>query len=163
MKKDNDYFHYLLGKVNAFNRERICKFLYGIEFTWDDTIPLEFVRAEKGTELRLHYFYETGRHTSLDGEECRVLELLVALAIGMDNVMSLPGEERPGQWFEEMIENLGLDGDNSKNLSRIVRWMSRTYEKDGSGGLFPLKNSGGVDQRRQSLWNQANAYLVERM
>jgi hypothetical protein len=67
-----------------------------------------------------------------------------------------------------MIKNLGLDQfddqipydweDVDEALSALIY---RTYDRDGTGGLFPLTHPE-EDQRKVEIWYQLNAYLLER-
>jgi len=80
-------------------------------------------------------------------------------------------EKTVSEWFWILIDNLGLiccDNDayftNSKVGSdvpeTIGRMLSREYEADGEGGLFPLKNPK-KDQRRIEIWYQMTSYILE--
>ena len=96
-----------------------------------------------------------------------MLEMLVALADRMSYYAD-------GDWFWEMIENLGLLPYNDSNfyddkyvgnysVSRIlVTFLGRKYLKNGTGGLFPLQHTR-KDQRRVELWYQMCEYLEEKV
>jgi hypothetical protein len=48
-----------------------------------------------------------------------------------------------------------------KNVNQILtNLVERTYQKNGKGGLFPLKQPA-KDQRRVEIWYQMAAYLNE--
>lgn len=97
-------------------------------------------------------------------------DVLVALSYRIEHeVMTDPDEgDRTAKWFWCMIDNLGLrnislDIDSPEESSihdAIDRLKDRTYDQNGSGGLFPLKGKK-TDQRRVGLWNQAQAWLAQ--
>jgi hypothetical protein len=129
-------------------------------------------RAEDGINLR----YRFGREYSypdamieayLDIRPCSVLEMMTALAIRCeDHLMSDPDiGDRTGQWFWNMLVNLGLGPmDDAKfdryQVDRILeRFLERRYERNGKGGLFTVNN--GFDMRGTEIWYQMNYYLRE--
>ena len=71
---------------------------------------------------------------------------------------------RMGQWFWDMIENLGLESmDNSQFNAAytddvIFRFMERKYKRNGEGGLFTI-NHCKYDMRNVEIWYQLNWYL----
>lgn len=94
-----------------------------------------------------------------------MLELLIVLSRFLAFEMDDPAK----LWFWHLVEELGLERYHDRNyddhiseevsetLSRVI-W--RTYEPDGKGGLFPLRDPK-EDQRKVELWYQLNAYLLE--
>jgi hypothetical protein len=67
------------------------------------------------------------------------------------------------------MRNAGLDAfddgnfdtmDDSEVMKILDRIIERTYQRNGVGGLFPLKRDK-KDQRKVELWYQMNAYLIE--
>ena len=72
--------------------------------------------------------------------------------------------DRTGQWFWGMIVNLGLGAmtDNRYDEKRVDdildRFLSRTYDPDGRGGLFTVRNCD-VDMRKVEIWKQLLLYL----
>jgi len=92
-----------------------------------------------------------------------MLEMLIALS----QRLSFEGEGKSRRWFWHLIENLNLNIYNDKHgvpfeevnaiLDRVI-W--RTYNRDGSGGLFPLRRAAR-DQRKIEIWYQMSAYLLE--
>ena len=107
-------------------------------------------RAADGIELRGRFAEEAGYYYPDIREElggdCRVLEMMVALADRMEN--GILGDwrygNRIGLWFWTMVDNLGLldfDDDNFDEwevTSRIETFMDRKYEPDGAGSLFKI-------------------------
>ena len=164
------YFRWLLGKVELRSDTRysiLCEQLFHTEFRWDLTIDLDADRAENGMALRIIYHEETGLHANMNGEPCNILEMLVALSIAMEEIMGDVDDCHPGRWFAEMIYNLDLadmtDDNYTPNvvINNVGNWMSRNYDKNGRGGLFPLR-SRCKDQRKAPIWEQAGNYLSEK-
>jgi hypothetical protein len=161
------YFKWLVNKVNAKSEDvPLLHFLFTEEFWWDPSIPTDSSRAEDGIDLRALYFDETDEDFDLD-EPCTVLEMLIALALRIErDIMGEPGYDYPERWFWTMIKNLGLSDERGGLFSEnycsnvIENWLSRKYDSNGYGGLFPLKYPHS-DQRKIPIWDQMSAYLNE--
>lgn len=138
--------------------------LYHKEFIW--LVPNDDNRAEDGRLLRVEFLDNSG----ITGEDpnwmelgCSMLEMLIALA----RRLSFEDDATPSAWFWRLLENLGLEIYNDRVgvpgplVDEILdRVIMRTYDSDGSGGLFPLKNPS-EDQRNVEIWYQLSAYLLE--
>jgi len=147
--------------VNTYNN--LFMDLYSCDFTWPRTVPGDANRAEDGLRLRSDLNYYD------DLKPCSILEMLIALAIRMENdIMHNPEEgDRTGLWFWEMLSSMGLSTQNDRNYdpayvnSCIERFIRREYDADGSnGGIFVLSNPR-KDLRYVEIWYQAMWYLVE--
>lgn len=167
---DELYFRWLysqVGSVNSRDPERnywkILRKLFTREFVW--IVPNDDNRAEDGRDLRLDFLDE---HDIRDVDPnwmhlgCSMLELLV----GLSRRLSFEAEGEPRTWFWHLMQNLGLNNYNDytpfseQEIDEILdRVIWRTYERNGSGGLFPLKKTR-KDQRRVELWYQLCAYLL---
>lgn len=138
--------------------------LYTMEFVW--IVPNDDNRVADGVYLRNEFLDESG--ISLPDESwmvlgCSFLEMLIALS----RRLSFEAEGEPLDWFWHLITNLQLTEWNdtrkfpaeeiTEKLNAVI-W--RTYDPDGSGGLFPLKNPT-EDQRCVEIWYQLNAYLLQ--
>lgn len=176
---DNDYFHWLCSLVEADDERRpyiyLMRELFETEFSDETTIliPHDDNRIEEGLAIRRAYLDDhdgRGRkHIVLVGP-CSLLEVMIALAYRMEEIISSYDYI---VWFWEMIANLELldyDDDRFKNLSlieeemlgtTICRLLTRTYDRNGDGSLFPM-NHAKRDMRKTELWYQMNNYLVER-
>jgi hypothetical protein len=139
-------------------------------------------READGHELREQYMSEIGFTKYLDISEiegCSVFEMMLGLAYRIAYEMDTlkePYNDDEGRlksvryWFWVMIYNLKLDlysddkfviNNGMYSVDRILETLlRRTYNRNGSGGLFPLKRST-VDQRKVELWYQMCAYLNE--
>lgn len=171
---DELYFTWLYGQVGSVEIRnpsktywKLFKHLFTKEFVW--IIPNDDNRAEDGRDLRYEFIDD---HPKLNGRVpadwmdigCSMLELL----IGLSRRLAFEGEGEPRSWFWVLIENLGLENcndnavipdDDIDDILDQVIW--RTYNRNGSGGLFPLKRAA-ADQREIELWYQMSAYLLER-
>lgn len=166
---DELYFDWLYAlvcsdtKKSAKTHYKMLEQLFFKEFVW--TIVNDVNRAEDGKELRSEFLAEQ-RLLGTDGFKhlgCSMFELLVALS----RRLSFVTDGEPRYWFWVMIKNAGLYGYNDGmvlNVDRVDeildRIIWRTYSPDGRGGLFPLGNNDGEDQRDIELWYQMSAYLL---
>lgn len=143
--------------------------LYHTEFTW--TIDKDQNRANDGVSLRYDHFareFDIDDHTIDDNLNfpCSVLEMMVALAIRCEQtIMDNPDYgNRTGQWFWDMIGNLGLGGmfddifDPVYVKEVVDTFLQRQYSSDGVGGLFHI-NDCDEDLRDVEIWCQLCWYL----
>jgi hypothetical protein len=174
---DELYFKWLYRQVSSprlRNPARtywsLLRQLFRKEFVW--LVPNDDNRVEDGRDLR--YEFLDGNGVDRDHEwlsvECSMLEML----IGLSRRLAFEAEEgEPRDWFWTMLENVDLRQysdayyDRSSSASDrevnyiLERVIWRHYERDGSGGLFPL-NAARQDQRKVELWYQSAAFLLER-
>lgn len=74
--------------------------------------------------------------------------------------------DRTGQWFWNMIVNLGLgnmsdDNFNKQYVKKIIKnFLDRHYEKNGKGGLFMIE-APSKDMRDIEIWYQMCMYLIQ--
>lgn len=142
------------------------------ETDFEYILPMDGNRAEDGTDLRYRFAYENNYSPAmiaryLDDCPCSVLEMMVALAIRCeDHIMDDPEiGNRTGQWFWNMIVNLGLGGmtDSHYDEDRVDEildiFMMRKYKRNGEGGLFKVDRHG--DMRGVQIWYQMCLYLED--
>jgi hypothetical protein len=128
-------------------------------------------RYEDGIDLRYRFGYAENIGSTLiadylDDRPCSVLEMLIALSIRLEeHIMNDPAiGDRTGQWFWNMIANLGLGSMDDAKFDRkcaediIQRFLNRDYERDGKGGLFTIEHCK-EDLRNVEIWYQACWYL----
>ena len=162
------YFDWLVDLVNADDLLRLCEIMDGLDFTW--TIPLDENRVEDAFDMRELYSDDTGCDSGRQPVSCSLFEIVVAMAYRCDRDVMYDAYigHRYSVWFHYFIENL-FDGkarnaemylDEDEIVDICVRFMNRDYERDGSGGMFPIKHDRR-DQRRVQLWLQMNLWLVE--
>lgn len=158
------------GSVKIKNPSRtywsLLRLLYRKEFVW--IIPNDDNRVEDGRDLRYEFLEDQGLDEDDDQEwlglGCSMLEMLIALS----RRFAFEAEGEPADWFWLIIRNLDLNQYTDKvhfptdeideRLNAVI-W--RTYNSDGSGGLFPLQWPER-DQRDVEIWYQLSAYILER-
>lgn len=159
-----------VGVVSNRNPKRsfwgLTKQLYKTPYSW--IIHDDKHRGEDGKELRRKFIEDCDIQdieVNWLQDQCSVLEMLVGLACraGFDT------NEETGDWLWRFLTNLNLQGYNDRVYTALVmkevdvivqRWLNRTYEKNGVGGLFPL-NHARQDQTQIKIWYQLQAYLLE--
>ena len=172
----NKYFEWLFGLVceKRFAREvsyrKLLTSLHNTEFIF--SIPMDRNRASDGVNLRYRFAMSQGYDDIPDlimeylKGPCSILEMMVALAIRCEEeTMDDPTlGDRTGQWFWEMVTNLGLGSMTDKRFDRdfvddtINIFLNRDYEPDGKGGLFQIRNCKD-DMRNVQIWSQLCRYL----
>lgn len=169
-----DYFGWLYGltgesstRSTSKTHMSLCRQMHMKPFRWyvrnDDN------RNADAKDLRLEFLDEfrirdeDDRWLNLDAS---VLEVLIALS----RRLAFESYSSAEEWFWKMIENLGLQHYSDAIYRRetgereveevLERLLERTYGRDGTGGLFPLRRPHS-DQRRVEIWYQKEAYLLE--
>lgn len=168
----NEYFNWMYDLVCGHKRvsyRKLMSRLHDIEFTY--TIPMDGNRAEDGINLRYRFGQECEYDdfiiaAYLDDKPCSVLEMIVALAIRLEeHFMDDPDVgNRVSQWFWEMIDSLGLSRMNDsrfdmKEVDDIIDiFLNREYKRNGEGGLFTIEHCDR-DLRSVEIWYQMCWYL----
>lgn len=174
----NEYFDWMYNLVfdkKYFKGESYRKLLRHL----DDTefiyiLRMDANRAIDGTELRYRFAYEnqyldtTMIAEYLDYRPCSVLEMMVALVLRCEEETMSNSDigNRTGQWFWDMIVNLGLgsmddiDYDPLYTDNVLDRFLHREYEPNGDGGLFTVENCR-IDLRTVEIWYQMWLHLGE--
>lgn len=168
---NSDYFEWMYDFVcgdrfaKSISYRQLLTFLHDVEFV--HFVPHDENRAVDGVNLRYHFCL---LHKCEDLEQyltgpCSVLEMMIALAIRCENIMDNPEiGDRTGQWFWNMITNMGLGAMHDNNFNEwlvndvVSRFLNREYEPDGRGGLFTVKN-WNRDMRTAEIWHQLMAYM----
>ncbi len=172
---NKEYFEWMYqlvckeGYSKRLSYRKLLTHLHNTEFIY--IISMDGNRAEDGIDLRYRFGYEHKYEHPiiaeyLDDRPCSVLEMLTALAIRCEeHIMDDPDMgNRTGQWFWNMISNLGLSSlddtrFDSRYLNRIItRFLNREYKRNGEGGLFTVKNCKH-DLRTVEIWYQMCWYL----
>ena len=171
---ENDYFEWLYNLVcekrysHSTSFRKLLMHLHGTEFVY--SIPMDENRAQDGIALRWRFIYDNEYPTrvldDLDGP-CSILEMMIALSFKCEDFMDDPAiGDRFEQWFWHMIVSLGLGAMTDDFFNRgeveesIRRFLDRTYESNGKGGLFTIRNCN-QDLRRVEIWRQMCWYLDE--
>lgn len=169
---DESYFTWLYSLVADVRTRKgprtywnLLRKLFCIEFAW--VVARDDNRAEDGRELRFEWAQLENSEIDPDWATlgCSFLEMLIGLARRLD----FQTEQGVEYWFWHLIGNMGLLGHNDRSRfleedieDRINAIMFRTYDPDGNGGLFPLRQTDR-DQRQVEIWYQLNEYLLQDM
>jgi hypothetical protein len=171
------YFNWLYDQVFRVRDEEspisyvmVCTQMHAIHF--NDSVPNDDNRTRDAEQLR-YEFISTFRGVEVQDfadlhslGKSTIFEVLIGLARRCDYIVEIG----PAQWFGIFLENLGLmkysDANfvprDSLRIDRILRTFNdRTYSPSGRGGLFPLGQNNGNDQRHSELWFQMSAYMTE--
>ena len=135
--------------------------MHNFEFVW--FVPNDDNRIQDGLDLRQEFL--NGSRPKIKLEGVTMLEIVVALS----RRAAFIGGGREGWWAWQLIKNLKLnkmsDPLTEQQAQRIddilyaVVW--RTYERNGKGGFFPLKDAL-EDQTKVEIWYQLNTYVIEK-
>lgn len=135
-----------------------------------ETPFVSLVSRDKSRESDARDLREMLGGPSLADRPISVLEVLIGLAHRLEDqiMINYAYGDRTGQWFWEMMVNIGLGGmkdsnyDESHVAKAMSRFMNRQYNYDGSGGGAFVVKDPRRDMRETELWYQANWYLSER-
>jgi len=157
------------GYSKRLSYRKLLDRLHDTEFIY--IIGMDSNRAEDGIDLRYRFGYEHKYEhsiiaTYLNDLSCSVLEMLIALSIRCEeHIMDDPDiGNRTGQWFWNMIVNLGLGSMTDEKFDiryvdeTISKFLNRKYKRNGDGGLFTVNNYK-YDLRTVEIWYQMCWYL----
>jgi hypothetical protein len=167
---EETYFNWLYNKVAhvdvptpSLTYYTLLRDLHSTEFVW--LIPGDDNRAQDGMDIRREFLTQAFLQQDPPWMSigCSVLEMLIAFS----RTAEFETDVEARIWFWIFMANLRLDSlnDAKRDISRRVanvmdRFIWRTYNPDGNGGLFPLKYPEH-DQRTVEIWYQFCAYLSE--
>lgn len=166
---EETYFNWLYTKVASTetptpsnNYIRLLRELHSSEFVW--VVSGDDNRAEDGKDLRKDFLRQAHIHDpEFEAFECSILEMLVAFSL----IAEFDTLASSREWFWVMLDNLGLADLNDASYRRntnirpiLDRFIWRTYNRLGVGGLFPLKASQN-DQRKVEIYYQFCEFLME--
>lgn len=173
---DEAYLTWLYSLVSSVqntnpsnNHWNLLRVLYSTAFS--GFVPNDDNRSADGKDLRIEFLQTTGYplhdpYGTWFDLDCSIFEMILALARRAAFEDESLGS--PVEWFWRMIHNLELDSYtddifeiaiHEEVIEVLDRLNRRTYSRNGSGGLFPLKSTK-VDQRNVELWTQMSAYLL---
>lgn len=183
---DELYFEWLCEMVEGHKYYYLLNHLHTIPFVW--LIPNDDNRLSDGLALRQSYCenlnFDIFSEEILGENPCSVLEMLVALAIRMADMIADPEEDICiHEMFFRMLSNLDLTRFDDRNYvgvedckdgfaqqalrqdmsfvdHKINIFLSRKYHFDGFGGLFPLIFTE-EDQRKVEIWYQMTEYVMQ--
>lgn len=165
------YFDWLVAKVTDPHARtpsqtywKLLHELHSHEFIWN--APRDDNRAQDGVNLRGEFLTQSGMEADPEwfNVGCSIFEMIYALC----RQAAFQDGRKPFEWFWEIMENLGLAELNDASsiqpddVEQVVdRLIWRTYDTNGAGGMFPLRNPF-FDQRKVEIWYQLEEYLGER-
>ena len=167
----NKYIRWILKEVGCGPEDMkkyklLFKQLFETEFTW--IIPRDDNRLSDGLRLRRDFDRQFDTYISDSDYPCSVLEMLIALAIRMENdILGDPTDEHPEKWFWIMLDNLGLLGysdavfgsiASAEINEKVQKFLAREIDRDGKGGIFPIKGTKN-DQRKVEIWYQMQEFI----
>ena len=171
MRSSKDpYFDWLCIMINNRNYTELVRYLHQTEFR--ARLPADQNRGMDGMHLRVDFMERHGAFGSATNRgPCTMLEFLIGVAKHMSFLMhGNESDHRTAYYFWVLIRNLGLDKCTDENWhavngefyadDAIDRVLNRQYDRNGKGGLFPLKHST-QDQRKVEIWYQMHAWLGE--
>ena len=157
------YFRWLVDQVNLGTNvnkyEGLFRRFHSRAFYWD--VPNDDNRIGDALEVRRE-FWGPGNPIPRDGVS--VFEVIIARSRRLE--FQAGGERELWAW--QLFQNLGLGRmfdpltvrNERKIDDTIEALMFRTYERDGTGGFFPLKHAK-EDQTKIEIWYQMSAYIIE--
>lgn len=168
---ENLYFNWLCAKVIDIRNFHpsdtyweLFKKLHRTEFIW--LIPNDDNRVMDGKELRKEFILQADIPDDPDWRTlipCSILEMLIAFSRRAEFMTDIPSVD----WFWEFITNLGLrDFDDGSDLDPeeideiLYQFVWRTYDGDGLGGMFPIRNPRR-NEKDIEIWFQFCEYLVD--
>ena len=169
---EEQYFQFLKSQVQNINHHNLLNCLHNIDFY--GLVPNDDNREIDGIKLREIFDTHERRGGTApflcQAKPCTMLEMLIGLAYRMENELSI-GQNNPimPECFWILIANLGLDwaddsvfqpSDELIIQNRVLTVISRSYMRNGNGGLFPLRRAV-QDQRKVEIWYQMSAWILE--
>lgn len=167
------YFNWLISKVSAdiFQYSKLLTILFNVNFV--PIVEGDKNRAADGTYLRILYAREINVDKSiieqgLNTPECTVLEMMVALAIRMENDIMYDDRlnDRTYLWFNQMLISMDLVNQIDINFNenyvyqRLTDFINRNYDSNGYGSLFTIRNvNNQIDMRQYEIWQQMQIYV----
>lgn len=158
------YFEWLASQIKIEQHihsdyDSLFRYLHSREFVW--VVPNDDNRIVDALSLRREFWGEGNRYPR-DGVS--TLEVILALSRRLEFIAG--GEKEV--WAGQLIKNLKLDRmwdpislrklHRMEDIVNTLIW--RTYDRDGTGGFFPLRNVE-EDQTKVEIWYQMNAYINE--
>lgn len=176
-RKIKSYFDWLCERVGIQDKHikdsSAIDILYMTTFSvcekYHKQVALDESRIEDALSMREKFTNDSDFQPIFDARfllgvglsDVSIFEVMVALADRM--VYNCSDSIDRSEAFFIMFKNLfsGVDENDSEKLSeRVKNFLDREYGKDGSCGLFPLKNPK-KDQRKVEIWYQMMAYIIE--
>lgn len=171
MVKDDEklYFEWLVERIKGKYYEELLEKLYSLPFVVDEH-DRDHSRMVDGAKLREDYKKSNRRlvasgRVAFPREACTFLEMLIALAYRLDDdvMYEVKFGDRTVDWFWIFIENMQMSDATNEHwnlhwdryvTNRYRKIMKHTYGRDGSGGMFIVKERPDDDMRDIDIWRQ---------
>lgn len=153
----------------SVSHRQLLQHLHNVEFVY--ILERDKNRAEDGIYLRYrfgdeHQIDDETIHLCFGNNPCSVLEMLVALVVRCEDIMSEPAiyGDRVSLWFWTMLDNLGISYMDNYNYNYnevndvLFIFLNRRYSFDGKGGLFTVHNPK-QHMANVEIWYQMCWYL----
>lgn len=163
------FYNWIISKVYRPEYDSLFRALWNAEFV--AVMELDNNRLYDGIDLRYRFATENNIPLSLvdielDYECCSVLEMMVALALRIEETIMSDDDygDRTSTWFWMMVKSLGLYYCTNENFqdefvnSTISRFINRDYDSNGNGGLFTVSRPDR-DLRYVEIWYQMCMFL----
>jgi len=164
------YFNWLYHKLASVDVPTpsltfytLLRELHNTEFVW--SVQGDDNRAQDGLDIRREFFRNSFVVMDSYWEHigCSTLEMLFGLSRRGEFNTSMSARD----WFWLLLDNLHLaqlsdarSGVSNKVQKTIDIFLSRKYQANGFGGLFPLKRPI-QNQQEVEIWYQFHAYIYE--
>jgi|RhiMethySRZTD1v2_1073278.scaffolds.fasta_scaffold50445_2 hypothetical protein len=165
-QRDHEYFDWLTSQIaiperNPNTYHGLFERMHETEFLF--TVIGDDNRVQDARDLRVQFSHGSWRAPR---RPISVLEILIAVSRRTAFICGGIAEE----WAWNLLENLKLNKASDPlgrgKLNRIDETLEaliwRTYEYNGRGGFFPLRDPK-EDQTKVEIWFQMNAYALEIM
>lgn len=177
------YYEWILTQLDPDGVSEEVAYIGGLLHAcpFERRVGLDINRAKDGANLRKDFLNQMSDanfdpHVTNDllMLECSWFEMLVALSQRLDYIYDGGVEGR----FIELISNLGLEDflhfhttrteeeeDSDQREVFILTGVvnNNLIDRNGKGGIFPLKKRDHPDQREVEIWDQQAAYFTERL
>lgn len=168
------YFDWLVEIISvseSFEYTKLYEQLFETEFY--AKLDMDENRVCDGLELRRRFILEEGNRMYTDQLDappyCTCLEMIVALAIRMENDILFDPDEgnRTGIWFHIMLENLGLteftdDRYDREEVDYILKfWLERKYKNNGRPYNLFVTDKDDFKFSKSEIWYQMNYFVDE--
>ena len=180
---DSIYMEWLLSKVCS--RETVCEYSMLFDTLYNTYVNLEHMkeldsnRYEDGRMLRFRFESHHGDRISgifsqddlrrFEDRPCSILEMIIGLAHRMEEQImgNLRYGDRTGQWFWEMLTNLGVGYMTNSRFNNIEyrrcvsNFMNYAYDPDGKGCLFRSEHKSLAEMTDLDIWYQMHEHLKD--
>lgn len=165
---EDEYFRWLASTIDDApgirERQDLYIQLHNTVFLWSPMVPndrnlLGHVISKRTQFDEDCWLVTQDLHRKFYNKPVTVFEVLLTIS---DHMAFLVNGSAV-RCFRLLLANLELGSQSTKSEidEKLVTFMERRYNNDGSGGgLFPLRGPDR-NQRRVELWYQMNAYILE--